>query len=196
MSAAQDSPEWSVQARLLRAGLGGDEREWRHLLELNRQAGSRFGVMPAAFVLVLHRRFGGVQDLREVGWFVSRYNAIAPAEHRVPPREAEAVLRGSLGEPHLADLVNEKTTVRVMYSLLFTLVDELALTEDELDSLVTEADHLTACVVGDALDVTPEDPIELSEISGETMPWRPPRVRSDRTDGSRERKVPDDHGPA
>lgn len=126
--------------------------------------------MPAAFALLLHRRFGGVQDLREVTQFVTHYNAIAPIEHRVPPREAEAVLRSGLGEEYLADLVDDETTADIMYSLLFMLAHELALTEEQLDSLVTAADKLVT-FVGTGF---PEPRVDLSEIrKGDAMAWRP-----------------------
>lgn len=167
---------WSVQAQLLRAELAGDEREWRELLALNRQAGGAFGVMPTAFAMLLHRRFGNVADRREITRFVSRYNAIAPVEHRLPPREAEAVLRAGLGETHLAELVDDDTTYRVVYSLLFMLIDDLALSEEEIDSLVTAADGVTRSI-GELLGPTgPEPTISPPVIVGDDeMRWRPAR---------------------
>ncbi|MFU8870999.1 hypothetical protein [Micromonospora sp. SL4-19] len=174
----------SLQARLLRAELVGDEREFRRLLDRNRRAGGRFGVMPAAFVLLMHRRFRGVQDLREVTQFVSRYNAIAPPEHRVPPREAEAVLRSNLGEEYLADLVDDETAADIMYSLLFMLAHELALTEEQLDGLVAAADELVTSVETDHPEPVPL--VDLSRIrKGDGIAWRPsPRAGAPAQSGS------------
>lgn len=171
-----DGRDWSLQARLLRAELAGDEREWRRLLALNRQDGGAFEVMPTAFAMLLHRRFGGVTDRREITRFVSRYNAIAPSAHRVPPREAEAVLRAGLGETHLAELVDDATMYRVVYALLFMLVDDLALSEEEVDSLVTAADRATR-IIADSLGPTAPEPLtNLTMIAGDDeMRWRPPR---------------------
>ncbi|MCI4066036.1 hypothetical protein MRQ36_27190 [Micromonospora sp. R77] len=122
--------------------------------------------MLAAFVLLLHRWFRGVQDLREVTRFVARFNAMAPPEHQVPPREAEAVLRGYLGEEFLADLVDDETSANIMYSLLFMLAHELALTEEQLDSLVAAASELVTTV-----ETNRSEPVRLVDLTRVTGCW-------------------------
>ncbi|MEU5531461.1 hypothetical protein ABZ744_31460 [Micromonospora chersina] len=169
-----DGVGWSLQAQLLRAELRGDEREWRRLLDLNRQAGGEFGVMPAAFVLLLHRWFAGIKDRRDVTRCVARYNSAAPPEHRVPTREAEAVLRANLGEPHLADLVDEETTLLIMYSLLFWLVHELRLSEEQMDDLVVAADELAERAER-VSGIGHESTLDLKRIlEADAIRWRPP----------------------
>lgn len=168
-----DGVGWSLQAQLLRAELRGDEREWRRLLDLNRRAGGRFGVMPAAFALLLHRWFSVVKDRREVTRCVGRYNSAAPAEHRVPSREAEAVLRGLLGEAHLIDLVDEKAAALIMYSMLFWLVHELGLSEEQIDDLITAADELVDRPVH-VSGSDGESTLDLRGLlNGNAMRWRP-----------------------
>ncbi|MFI7517320.1 hypothetical protein ACIBVK_27865 [Micromonospora echinofusca] len=133
--------------------------------------------MPAAFVLLLHRRFRDVEDRREVTRFVLGYNAAAPPTQRVPPRQAEAVLRANLGEAHLAELVDDVATARIMYALLFALVDDLALSEDEIDDLITAADDLLHSVMKSSQPDLAVPTIDLATvIPHDSMQWRPTRL--------------------
>ncbi|MFI7217965.1 hypothetical protein [Micromonospora maritima] len=98
---------------------------------------------------------------------------MAPPEHQVPAREAEAVLRGMLGESYLANLVDEESTILIIYSMFFWLVDELSLTEDEIDGLVSAADDLAANV-GRGSGTYYEPMLDLSRIlQVDIIRWRP-----------------------
>ncbi|WP_146179849.1 hypothetical protein [Micromonospora sp. RP3T] len=129
--------------------------------------------MPAAFALALHRWFSVVKDRREVTRCVARYNSAAPPEHRIPAREAEAVLRGTLGEAYLLDLVDEKATALIMYSMLFWLAHELGLSEEQLDDLVVAADELSDRAVS-VSESDGEPTLDLENfLKGDAMRWRP-----------------------
>ena len=84
----------------------GDEERWRRLsAELERE---KYGldVMQAAFhrLLAVLRRFNGGWSFAMARQVRPRASiAAAPEEARVLPREAEAAIRVSLGEEHLAE---------------------------------------------------------------------------------------------
>jgi hypothetical protein len=125
---------------MLWAELHGQDDEWKKLgTELDAQHGF-LEVMPAAFTLLAHRRFGKQGDLREVTRFVKAFNRAAPAADRIESRAAEAVVRGFLGEGHLLEVVDREQTGRIMYALLFALVDELDLDDPELHNALREAE--------------------------------------------------------
>ncbi|MGC4897621.1 hypothetical protein [Micromonospora sp. DT31] len=136
-------PEFRTpEARMLLAEFQGDERRWRRLCaELERE---KYGldVMQAAFHLAVLRRFSGSLELREVTRFVREFNAAAPVKARVPPREAEAAIRISLGEEHLAESMDRGLLGNTRYALLFALVGDLGLDDDEIIRLLRSAEDV------------------------------------------------------
>ena len=129
----------SLGARTLSAELRGDERAWRRLRALGH-AGERnwAEVMPAACALTATRRFGQ-EDLRLITVFVRKYLARHP-QSAFSARDLEAVLRGILGEERLVNSVPPGTVDEIMYALLFALADELALSDEQTDGLLTAAE--------------------------------------------------------
>ena len=127
---------------MLRAELLGDQASWRELMELHRsQEQARLYVTPVAFVMAALIRFSAVADLREVTRFVSRYNAVVPLEDRLPPREVESMLWTALGETHLADLVKVELRGEIGHSMLFALIDDLGMSNKEIDALLAAAEN-------------------------------------------------------
>lgn len=83
------------------------------------------------------------------------------------------MLRGTLGEAYLLDLVDEKATALIMYSMLFWLVHELGLSEEQLDDLVVAADELSDRAVS-VSEGDGEPTLDLENfLKGDAMRWRP-----------------------
>lgn len=165
------------EARMLLAEFRGDEERWRRLsAELERE---KYGldVMQAAFHLVVLRRFGGGMELRDVTRFVRESNAAAPEEARVPPREAEAAIRVSLGEEHLAESMGGGVLGSIRYALLFALADDLGLDDDEVVGLLSSAEDviLTGRQIGLFGSLADEWSM-VPRMSGDGMHWRWRRV--------------------
>ncbi|WFE39255.1 hypothetical protein [Micromonospora sp. WMMD998] len=132
----------TLEARMLLAEFQGDERRWRRLSAEMESEKYGLDVMQAAFHLAVLRRFSGSVELRDVTRFVREFNAAAPEKARVPPREAEAAIRISLGEEHLAESMGGKVLGSTRYALLFALVDDLGLDDDEIIGLLRSAEDV------------------------------------------------------
>lgn len=132
------------EARMLSAELRGDEEQWRRLRDVDREEGGWFEIMPVAFAMAAVRRFGQEADGRLVTRFVARFLERAPQERTFGARDVEAVLRGVLGEERLLAAVDAKQAGEIMYSVLFALVDELGLGDDQVDGLLAAAEQAVA----------------------------------------------------
>ncbi|AYF26679.1 hypothetical protein CSH63_04200 [Micromonospora tulbaghiae] len=83
------------------------------------------------------------------------------------------MLRGLLGEAYLIDLVDEKAAALIMYSMLFWLVHELGLSEEQIDDLITAADELADRPVR-VSGSDGESTLDLRGLlNGNAMRWRP-----------------------
>lgn len=161
------------EARMLLAEFRGDEERWRRLsAELEREK-CGLDVMQAAFHLAVLRRFGGGVELRDVTRFVREFNAAAPEEARVPPREAEAAIRVSLGEEHLAESMAGEVLGNIRYALLFALADDLALDDDEVVGLLRSAEDviLTGRQIG-LFGSLADEWSTVPRTDGDGMHWR------------------------
>lgn len=127
---------------MLRAEIDGDEVQWRKYLDEYRAEGGCLEIMQVAFYMLTQRRFGRVKDLRDVMRFVNRINHLAPPEEQLPPREAEAILRRALGEPHIAATVDDQAAGNITYALFFVLVDDLQLAPAAVDRLLLGAEQI------------------------------------------------------
>jgi hypothetical protein len=131
--------------------------------------------MQFAFVLAAYLRFRGIRDLREIARFVAEFNAVAPPEARIPPRDAEAMLRGALGEFHLSDAVDTKTAGTVMYTMLLALLDDIGLPDEEVDTLLLTAEKMVLdAEESGALPPVRGDIADAAVIGGDEMFWRMP----------------------
>ena len=98
----------------------------------------------------VRQRFGDDCDLREVTAFVARAAALAKQDGppAFPPREAEAVIRMSLGEPELLNVVDVTAFDMgvVVVGVLGGLFAQWDLSESELDDLLARAAAAAALV--------------------------------------------------
>lgn len=99
-------------------------------------------VWEIAFGLAVLRRFEPDSPLAEIRRTVS--TALRQHSAAAPPLEAEMLLREALGEDVPADEIGDAVRTGVHLVLFARLVDELALTDDELESLVAQAEELAA----------------------------------------------------
>jgi hypothetical protein len=149
---------------MLSAEMRGDEQSWRQLDALDRGDESDWAeVLPTALAMAAVRRFGR-QDLRLITVFVRRFLARDP--HGVfSAADVEAVLRGVLGEELLLRSVDRGTCGEIMYALLFALVDELELSDEQADGLLAAAERQVAADYR-AVDTPPEGPPDPPVITG------------------------------
>ncbi len=105
-------------------------------------------VFARAFALAAGLRFGPDTPLRVIAGTVAAC-ARRHAELTVPVREAEMLIREALGEtvPTAGIEPAERVTVHVL--MFAALVEELALTDDELDELIADAEEPGAGDHGD-----------------------------------------------
>ena len=94
-----------------------------------------------AFELAVRRRFRPDSPVVEIALSVA---GAARRHDRVglPHREAEMLIRDVLGEPVPVAGIEPMRIVLVHLVMFAALVDELALTDQELDALLAEAEHL------------------------------------------------------
>ncbi|MEU7908280.1 hypothetical protein [Actinoplanes sp. NPDC049118] len=163
---------------MLSAEMRGDEQSWRQLDALDRGAEGEWAeVMPTALALAAVRRFGQ-QDLRLITVFVRQFLARGP--HGVfSAADVEAVLRGVLGEELLFTSVDRATCGEIMYALLFALVDELELSDEQADGLLVAAERQVAADYR-AVEVPPEGAPDAPAItSGMHRSTRQPYLGGD-----------------
>ncbi|WP_127497882.1 hypothetical protein [Actinoplanes solisilvae] len=97
-------------------------------------------VWEIAFGLAARRRFETDSPLAEIGRTVTA----AVRSAALPLLEAEMLVREALGEQVPVDGIAESVRTAVHLLVFARLADELALTDDELDSLIAQAEELAA----------------------------------------------------
>jgi hypothetical protein len=100
-------------------------------------------VWEIAFGLAARRRFEPATPLAEVGRSVSaalRERCAAA----VPPLDAEMLVRAALGEAVPLEELDSARRILVHLLLFAAFTDELALGDNELDTLIAEAEELAA----------------------------------------------------
>ncbi|MFI5491435.1 hypothetical protein [Actinoplanes sp. NPDC051859] len=156
-------PFQSVEAGWLSAALRGDEEEWRRLREIeDPEGGGWLEVLPVAMALAAVRRFGR-HDLRLITVFVRRF--LARETHlEWDAADVEAVLRGVLGEVPLLTSVASGRAIEIMHALLFALIDELGLDDEQADELLLAAERRIAADDAEVLPEGPPDPPVLDKV--------------------------------
>jgi hypothetical protein len=100
----------------------------------------------AAFGVAVRRRFDPGSPLAEITRTVTAavqaYEVVAP-----PPLETEMLVRAELGETVPIGEIHPSVTVVIHLLMFATLVEELALVDDELDDLIAQAGELAAAGV-------------------------------------------------
>jgi len=144
----------------LRSALAGDHHVDQALAGLAQRFPMAFG---ALFVVALRRHFGTAPDIREITAFVHGLAAgLEPAE-KLPRREAEAIIRGALGEPELAAQIEEGSGIDLR-------VAELTI------SRIFEGERLgpdaTETVLGDVTRTLTESATRYPEIAEAAREWQ------------------------
>lgn len=130
------------------AGLRSALASGRHVDQALASFAERFpAAFGALFVVALRRHFGIHPDVRAITAFVRALAAgLEPAE-KLPRREAEAVIRGALGEPELAaqievgsgiDLHVAELTIGRIFQGARVGPDEIEVALDEVARLLTD----------------------------------------------------------
>jgi len=135
-------PPWTNAGDYLRAA-AGDEAPARFGTPSGPVDDYARRVWRHAFGLVVRRRFRAGSPLAEI----SRTVATAVHVHEAAalhPIDAEMLVRAELGEPVPVGEIDPVELVGVHLLVFASLADELALSDGELDDLVTEAERLAA----------------------------------------------------
>jgi RHS repeat-associated protein len=101
-------------------------------------------IVATAFVLVVRRRFGLDEDVREL----TRFASAVRARLSDPPlsiREWQIIMRTALREPELVVYLEDRdAAIDVMFLLMLAAVEDLAMTAPEVEELVADAERQTA----------------------------------------------------
>jgi hypothetical protein len=141
----------------------GDEREWRRI-DRDEVADGWSEITPVAFALAARRRFGLQGDRRMVTRFVQAFIERTPGTEGIAHRDAEAVIRGVLGEDWLVSTVDATRGGPIMYAALFALVDDLELSDDQADALLAEAEATVAAAYR-SVETPPPGPDEAPALT-------------------------------
>ncbi len=108
------------------------------------------------FTRVAQLRFGASPGLSQVAAFTSRVRPVVPGE-AFPARQAELILRISLGEPELAAAIEpaELDYIDTMVTLLRSMLDEWRPEQAEIDDLLDQVEATAEQLRGLAPDVLP-----------------------------------------
>jgi hypothetical protein len=139
---------WDDHVALLRAMLTGDDDAYQRIsAELERRGDSdRFGVLlSVAFTLALRRHFPAGYTAADVISLAARIRADSEeAASQISPAGAERLLRAALGEPGLADSIDDLTKGGTQAVGLALLISDQQLDSGQLDTFLAEAQHQAA----------------------------------------------------
>ncbi|MFV2009391.1 MULTISPECIES: hypothetical protein [unclassified Micromonospora] len=109
--------------------------------------GTPVAIIGYAFFVAVQRRFGQSLDPGEVMRFVADARANLTEGHKLPAKEAEALIFAMLG----MDIAGAEETVdkldigemaEIQAQLLFRLIEDAQLSEEQLDAFLLEAEGL------------------------------------------------------
>jgi hypothetical protein len=137
MSAAQ------AESDMIHSAIAGGRPDPERLTVLLEQPDYDFPMLLAALRGAARRRFADLSDLREVTRWIGATSAAWDVEGRVrrlPPREAEAVIRAVMGEPHLLAAVEPSVGIRV-WPILRALLRDVAESPAHAQALLAQAER-------------------------------------------------------
>lgn len=103
--------------------------------------------------MVIVGHFSAEADLEAITDFTRNARLQVGDESLLPPRETEAVIRGSLwGDTHLLVHTVPDTIARIQYVLLLHLVKHFSLTDEELARIARAAETTTMSIASDVGD--------------------------------------------
>lgn len=143
----------TAEARMLNAGLSGDQVGRTRILDTELADGWWPEVTPLAFAIVALRRFGEFGNRHLVTVFAQRFVDRAPGAGGFSPRIVEAVVRGAIGEAWLLESVDPGLALEIMDAGLFALADDLGLDAEQSEQVLAEAEEVVSAVLpppGDA----------------------------------------------
>jgi hypothetical protein len=109
--------------------------------------GTPVAIIGFAFNLAVHRRFGPGTGMHEIILFVADARAFLAEGRNLPAQEAEALIAATLdldapGVAETVDRLDLGTIAEIEGQLLFKLVTDANLSDQQLDDLLTEAEQL------------------------------------------------------
>jgi hypothetical protein len=131
---------WSVPGQYIKATIRKDLVARGRLPE-DPAGAAAGGLIDAAFELAVRRRFVPDCPVRDIALLVAGARRRHP-DVTVPVLAAEALIRERLGEAAPTGDIDSDTATLAKVLVLATIVDELALYENELDELLAEAERL------------------------------------------------------
>jgi hypothetical protein len=118
---------------------------WRAELNKNKAAQRiLYPVLYETFRAAVEQRFAEGEDVRNITRFLNQPRLLLWPEAGFPIIEAEALIRSALGEQGLVDGISTENVVRIRYQLLTYLVEDLRLTDTELDTLIVDSERWVA----------------------------------------------------
>lgn len=102
-------------------------------------------LIAATFTLAANRKFGSGARPREITQYVAEFRErYGEQGQRIKPMVAEALIRGSLGEHSLLEGLPDDEVIPTEIALSFAITKDLALTDEQLEAFITEADGLAS----------------------------------------------------
>jgi hypothetical protein len=112
-----------------------------------RGKGTPVAIVGSAFYLAVKRRFEPQRDMQKIIKFVAEARAFLSEGRDLPPREAEALVCANLDleAPWIEEIVDRLDVVAIAEiegQLLFKLISDEKMSDDQLDTFLAEAEQL------------------------------------------------------
>jgi hypothetical protein len=138
----------TINGKMLRALAKRDDQGFKHWrAEVNRSEEDKrnlYAMYYEAFREAAERRFRTDAELQGLIQFLAQPRVPLSRELDLPLSEAEALIRSALGETGLVDGIPGRTVVEVRMQLFVYLVEDLDLSDTELDELLATAEDWVA----------------------------------------------------
>jgi hypothetical protein len=122
----------------------GEFFKWRAILHENEEEGKRLNpLLFEVFRELVVRRFANEPDLRAIFRFLQVPRLLVVPDKRLPVLEAEALIRAALGERGLVGGIGIALASEIRLQLLVYLVEDLMLSQGEIDGLIVDAERHT-----------------------------------------------------
>lgn len=135
----------SVVSEMIRAVARRDDQSFKNWRKKFNQDRASQEVMPDLLYEVFRSavviRFANLEQGKQIDAFVERNRLLLWPEQGFPQDKARRLIRSALGERGLVgDISTEEATIIRMQSIAY-LVDDMSMTADQVDWLISEAEH-------------------------------------------------------
>lgn len=134
----------TINGHMLRALARRDDTAFKHWrARMNDDAHAQqtlYEMIFYAFREAVERRFTADTDVREITAFLAQPRPRLTPELTLAPLEAEALIRSALGETGLVQSIGTQQVVTLRMQLFVYLVEDLALSDEDLDRLLIDAE--------------------------------------------------------